>query len=229
MNLRGYAELLRLRREGASLGDIALLKFELLGGAPDDVNARLAAKGLGSFDVDMKALRALPDGTVGREFARLLDKNGLSPLVVSQAMKERFAGRPFAMRYTTTHDLFHVITGFPTTIAGEMGLLAFMIAQGFGGGHQTRLWLQTSFAALIFPLHVPGMWHNIKVGLAMGKKAKLLLEEPIEAWIGEPLDVVRDRLGLPDPVSAGIDPGHESLLAKWLVPKEAPKAAVSHV
>ena len=41
---------------------------------------------------------------------------------------------PAALRYTTTHDLFHTITGFSTNPAGEIGLFAFMIGQGFSAG-----------------------------------------------------------------------------------------------
>lgn len=220
-------ELLRASRAGAPLGDLAVMKFEMLEGPSSKMNARLHSLENACLEVDMNELRALPDGTVGREFARLLERNGLSPLTISQATKERFAEKPYALRYTTTHDLFHVLTGFPTTPAGEIGLFAFMIAQGFADGSRRRLWQSAALYILFAPLHVAGVVQNVRVGLAMGKKAKTLMEEPLEKYLSEPLDVVRSRLGLPDPASAGIAPGHESLLLKWILARTAPRPAAS--
>jgi ubiquinone biosynthesis protein Coq4 len=211
------------------LGDIAVMKFDMLWHPPQEQQDRLRALGNACLDIDMNALRALPDGTVGREYARHLDENGLKPLAVSPAMKERYADRPYALRYTTTHDLFHVLTGFPTTPAGEIGLYAFMIAQGFADGSRKRLWSTVTAHLALAPLHAPGVLHNIEVGTAMGKKAKPLLEQPLEAYLAEPLDAVRSRLDLPDPASAGIAPGRDSALFKWiltrLMPKERPDPA----
>jgi len=223
---RQTLDLVRASRAGMPLGDLAVLKFDMLSPTPPGMNERLRALGNAYLDVDMSALRALPDGTVGREYARHLDDKGLEPLVVSPAMKERFADKPYPLRYTSTHDLFHVLTGFSTTPAGEIGLLAFMIAQGFAGGSRKRLWTSATAYILFGPLHARGILHNIQVGAAMGKKAKPLLEQPLEAYLAEPLDVVRKRLELPDPMSAGVAPGQDSAfvnwLMKWLVPKAQP-------
>ncbi len=219
--------LFRALRDGMPLGDLAVIKFEMLEGPSARMNARLRSLENPCLEVDINEMRALPDGTVGREFARLLDRNGLSPLTITQVMKERFAEKPYALRYTTTHDLFHLLTGFPTTPAGEVGLFAFMIAQGFADGSRRRLWQSVALYMLFAPLHVPGIVQNVRVGLAMGKKARTLMEEPLEKYLSEPLDVVRSRLGLPDPASAGIAPGHESLISRWLLPKITPKPAAT--
>ncbi|MDC0744205.1 Coq4 family protein [Polyangium mundeleinium] len=213
-------EVLRAWREGASLGDIAVMKFDMLGGSPPDINARLRAQGRGCLEVDLDALRALPEGTVGRAYARLLDRSGLRPLTMSAAIQARFAENPYALRYTSTHDLFHLLTGFPTTPAGEIGLYAFMMAQGFGARNLLHLWGSAAVYALLMPLHAPGILHNVRVGLSMGKKAKILIEAPFEEMLADPIEEVRQRLGLPDPASAGIAPGKKSLLAEWLIPKD---------
>lgn len=224
---KAISELFRAQRAGASLGDLAVMKFVMLAGPSADHDGRLRSRGLGALDIDITALRTLPDGTVGREYARFLDRRGLSPLAVSPAMKERFAEDPYALRYTTTHDLLHLLTGFSTTPAGEMGLFAFMIAQGFAGGSRRRLWASAVSYVFFMPLHMPGILHNARLGLAMGEKAKRLIEEPLETYLTEPLDVVRRRLDLSDPATAGIAPGHDSLLARWLFPDQAPKPAAS--
>jgi ubiquinone biosynthesis protein Coq4 len=231
MTWRQTLALLRASRAGTPLGDIAVMKFDMLWTAPPGLNERLRALGNAALEIDMNALRALPDGTVGRTYARHLDDNGLKPLVISPAMKERYADKPYALRSTSTHDLFHVLTGFATTPAGETGLYAFMLAQGFAGASRKRLLASAAIYSVLAPLHTRGIVHNIRVGSAMGKKAKPLIEQPLETFLAEPLDAVRERLGLPDPVSAGIAPGRDSALFKWifnwLVPKERPNPAAA--
>ncbi len=215
--LKQIIEFQRARAAGASLGDLAALKFDMLEGPAKVQNHRLRALGLADLDVDLDALRRLPAGTVGREYARMLDARGLAPLVVGPAVRERLAERPLALRYTTTHDLFHVLTGFSTHPAGELGLFAFMIAQGFAGGSRRRLWVSAAIYAAMLPLHARDLLHNLEVGLAMGARAENLLEQPLAEYLDQPLDGVRRRLGLPDPAAAGITPGRPSWLLDRLV------------
>jgi ubiquinone biosynthesis protein Coq4 len=168
----------------------------------------------------------LPAGTLGREYARLLDDRGLQPLAVTEETREKFKDNPYPLRYTTTHDLFHALTGFPTTPAGEMGLFAFMIAQGFDVGSRVQLWATMFLYSWIVPFHVPGMIRNMRVGSAMGKKAKNLLLEPLESSLSESLDVLRARAGLPDPEQVGMAKGHSSLLFDWVQKVAAPPQRV---
>ena len=215
-------ELWQARRRGVPFGDIAVMKFAMLSTPPAGMNERLLELGNGYFDVDLEALRRLPAGTLGREFARMLDDRGLQPLEVTTETREKFKGNPYPLRYTTTHDLFHVLTGFPTTPAGEMGLLAFMIAQGFDVGSRMQSWATIFVYSWIVPLHVPGMLRNMRVGTAMGKKAKNLLLEPLESCLSEPLDVLRKRFDLPNPDDVGMAKGHSSLLFDWVQKVTAP-------
>ena len=86
-------------------------------------------------------LRALPAGTLAREYARFLDANGIEPLVISAAVKERFRENPFALRYTTTHDLHHVL---PHVLDPESRHVAYIIRQALDRGLHT---LEVSEAA----------------------------------------------------------------------------------
>lgn len=211
-------EINRARREGRPIGDIAALKFAALAGPTNTGSDRLHTLPTPCLEVDLAALRGLPEGTVGRQYARQLDSQGLAPLVISDDIKARLAGHPLALRYTTTHDLVHVLTGFSTTPAGELGVLAFMIGQGFGS-RRSLLWFSALFSALTMPLHTPGMWHNIRVGLKMAREAGPVLEAPLEELLAVPLAEARARLGLRADTIATIAPGRESLLAKWLLAK----------
>ncbi|WAS89828.1 Coq4 family protein [Nannocystis punicea] len=216
-------ELSRMQREGRSLGDIAALKFAYLAGSKHTGNERLHTLPTPCLEVEMAELRALPEGTVGRAFAHQLDRDKLEPLVISDEMKQRLADNPLALRYTTTHDLVHVLTGFPTTPAGEIGVFAFMIGQGFGSA-SAMLWLSAVIYSLLLPLHVPGVWHNVRIGLRMAREAKPMLEARLEDLLPVPLAEARARLGLRPETIAAIAPGHDSLLINWVLAKSPAKA-----
>src|ERR1700733_4738090 len=61
----------------------------------------------------LEALRAYPEGSLGREVAAYLDARGL----------------PFKVRYEN-HDAIHAILDFETNIRGEMEVQAFLWANG---------------------------------------------------------------------------------------------------
>jgi ubiquinone biosynthesis protein COQ4 len=75
-------------------------------------------------------LRALPDGALGREYARFLDAHGITPDAFAELPK---VGDPRVawtmLRLRQTHDLWHVLTGYAPDIRGELLLQAFTYAQ----------------------------------------------------------------------------------------------------
>lgn len=218
-----YREIMRAKRAGAGIGDLAVMKFALYARTEPALNERLRALDEPCLDVDLDELRRLPRGTVGRSFADFLDERGLEPLRVSPELQRRHADNLQALRYTTMHDLFHVLTGFPTTPAGELGLFAFMVGQGFSTMSSLRQ--GELIYGLLMPLHIVGARRNVKAGLALARRAAPLLEQRMAPLLGEPLAEVRRRLAIPSPEEAGIVPGHESLLLRWLVPAPRPARA----
>lgn len=78
--------------------------------------------------LDMEALLALPEGTLGREYAEFLRANDLDPSELSDLPADCDEQYIRAHLYET-HDLWHVLTGFSTDVAGELGLQAFCMAQ----------------------------------------------------------------------------------------------------
>ena len=78
--------------------------------------------------INLTELRALPEGTLGREFAEHMIANKLDPA----ALPSREANDPasyLSAHLYETHDIWHAVTGFKTDVAGEMGLQAFYCAQ----------------------------------------------------------------------------------------------------
>ena len=88
-------------------------------------------RAIDSRSIDLDALAALPDGTLGHTYATFLRSHGLTP--------EVFDGPPegiadprrsyVVQRLRQTHDLWHVVTGCETDPAGEVALQAFTYAQ----------------------------------------------------------------------------------------------------
>ncbi len=219
MKLRKGIEMFRAYRAGAPLGDVATLKFDAMASPPPGMNERLHALRGYLPEIDLDKLRQLPTGTLGREHARFLDANGIVPLVISDHIAKRFFENPWVLRYTTTHDLHHVISGFDTGLPGEAGAFAFTVGQGSAPGGMGYIWMIRLLYPLITPTQARKVWHNVRVGLELGKRAALLIAEPLESFFEEPLESVRIRLGLPrHPASAGVEVSGRSLFQEWLYP-----------
>lgn len=78
--------------------------------------------------LDLAAFRKLPDGSFGREVVRYFDDQRLDPNALPYRASDD--GRAFVRAHLyETHDLWHVVTGFQTDVAGEVGLQAFYLAQ----------------------------------------------------------------------------------------------------
>lgn len=80
--------------------------------------------------VDFDALARLPDGTLGREYVRFLDDNGITPEPFEAAPDVGDARIAYVMqRMRQTHDLWHVLTGYAPDVRGEVLLQAFTYSQ----------------------------------------------------------------------------------------------------
>ncbi|XP_077162592.1 ubiquinone biosynthesis protein COQ4 homolog, mitochondrial [Paroedura picta] len=80
--------------------------------------------------LDIAGLRALPEGTFGREYVRFLDDNRVSP---DTRMPTKFVDDEelayVAQRYREVHDLMHTLLGMPTNMLGEIAVKWFEAVQ----------------------------------------------------------------------------------------------------
>lgn len=147
-------------------------------------------------------LRQLPEGTFGRAYIDFMDGNGLDP--------EDLPTRPAAdaaefvsAHLFETHDLWHVVTGFGTDLAGEMGLQAFYLAQ-----------LPARLAPLLLAIGMANTlvyafddkdarMDAIARGWRMGKRARQLFGQDWKQMWSTPLAEVRARLGVQVAEEAG--------------------------
>lgn len=83
--------------------------------------------------IDLEKLATYPEGTMGKLFAEEMLRSGFDPNLFiresGNSLKEdNFASYVHNLRLKT-HDIHHFITGFDTSIAGEVGLSAFYFSQ----------------------------------------------------------------------------------------------------
>ena len=199
MRLASLIRAIRVHRQGGKPGDMAILKCDAFGLR----GTKATEAGLGAVrgyapPIDMDMLRALPDGTLGREYVRLLEDQGYTPLTVSEAIEpEILARNTFSYRLVITHDMIHVLTGFDTSRAGELGVLAFTAAQGY-----TRMqrYVTLPLAVLVYPLMAPRQIRSIVrclvQGWRMGKRARLVIGQRLEDRFARPIPELRAELAI---------------------------------
>lgn len=174
-------EAARLLSNPKTMGDGAVLKADAFG-------ARIAPRLSAELEpvrgylptIDLDHLRTLPEGTLGHAYAVYMAENHLVPFQVSPTYRSIAERNVFAVRYAVTHDIFHLLLGFDTTLPGEIGVLAFAVGQGYSRAQSISLVM----ALILYPLRVP--WKigqiigNVRRGLAMGRRAKCLLARRFE-------------------------------------------------
>lgn len=152
---------------------------------------------------DRERLRSLPDGTLGREYARFLDDEDLSAdgLVDASTEEEDDShflderARVLSRRLRDTHDLWHVAAGYHRDLFGEAALLAFTYAQGRNHG--------IGFIVAVALLKHwqeghPEALRLIREGYRRGRRAKSFICADWEALLELPLAEVRRRLDVED-------------------------------
>jgi ubiquinone biosynthesis protein Coq4 len=151
--------------------------------------------------VDLHALRTLPPGTLGRAFADHMLDNGLDlnslPRIPAQTDAEYVRAHLLEV-----HDIWHVLTGFSTHVAGELGLQAFNLAQlgsPFAAGILTGGMANT----LLYAFHERDVrMRSIVRGWLLGKRAQPLFGGAWAQMWERPLEEVRAGFGLD---LAGVD------------------------
>lgn len=148
---------------------------------------------------DRATLEKLPPGSLGREYLRFLDDEGVTAEGLAQASIEGTKIRATAEleylrdRMREQHDLWHVLTGYKGDLVGEAALLAFSFAQtgNPGVGFIVGIALLRGKEGQVRRL--------IAQGFRRGVRARWLPPLPWETLLALPVDDVRRRLGLDEP------------------------------
>ncbi|MBL8684001.1 MAG: hypothetical protein JNK05_32815 [Myxococcales bacterium] len=152
---------------------------------------------------DREALRAMPEGSLGRAYLRFLESEGISADGIIEASDKTEAHHAHAgesrqqtwvrERMRDTHDLWHAVTGYKGDVAGEIALLAFSFAQ-------VR---NPAIALIIAAAMSKGLTRThgrlILDGFVRGAKARYFPEQRWETMLAKPVSEVRAMLGVGDP------------------------------
>ena len=165
----------------------------------DDPNGRklyTEHRAIDSKTIDLDALAALPEGTLGHAYAHFLRSRGLTPDV--------FDGQPEGIadpraayviqRMRQTHDLWHVVTGNDTDPRGEVALQAFTFAQV----RAPSTLILSAVGTLRGSRHDRRLLRDVVRAYRMGSAAEKLVAFPWEDHWSTPLVEVRAMLGLPE-------------------------------
>lgn len=153
-------------------------------------------RALDSHTIDLEALAALPEGTLGRAYATFMKSHGLTPDVFDGSPEDVRDERAayVIQRMRQTHDLWHVVTNCETDPAGEVALQAFTYAQ-VRAPSSGLLALLGTLKSLRYTRAVgPDALELYRMGAA----AKPLPVFPWEDHWATPLTEVRRLLGLPE-------------------------------
>ena len=196
-SIRRYAKALKDYFTKGEAGDAAFSEIKFYGIGLNPAVKNQLKSFVGYYPtIDIEELAQLPEGTLGYEYARHMKQYDILPLKISPDLKEEAGRSPFALRYTITHDIFHILLGFDTSYAGEMGVFGFTVGQNYS----TMLKIVEPLILLLLcalkPHQIKKIWTCDRLGKTLGKQAKCLLTYRFEDNWARPIDDVRAELGL---------------------------------
>lgn len=134
-------------------------------------------------------------GTFGHAYYNFMTSQNLTPEAIPRRDAHSDAEYFIASGYET-HDIWHVVTGFDTSVAGELGLQAFYTAQTPFGLSEIIL-LGGFLNALIFkPRDFLNRLREFRRGRLLGKKAKNMIGVNWDLYWDKPLTQVRSEFGI---------------------------------
>jgi ubiquinone biosynthesis protein COQ4 len=155
---------------------------------------------------DPAYIAAFKPGTVGAAYRDFLNRTGYSAMGLAEVATSdnipHEAEHPYAWfgrRERDIHDIWHVLTGYQADEPlGEACLVAFSYAQTKGLG-----WAVIALGASLKAWRITGNWafaRAVLEGYRNGKQASWLSGQDYETLMHEPIDQVRRRLNIPEPI-----------------------------
>jgi ubiquinone biosynthesis protein COQ4 len=183
---------------------INALVYEALRNAPPDreaevarENPELAALFREGYDPALEPARlaALPDGTLGREYARFIRANQIDPLgnLLALSRPKNLLEYQFWRSYKL-HDVLHVVLGCDATALGEVPIVAYSLGQARSTGVRAPA-MALAVLLLHMALRKPAQVQPA-VGLAAewmrrGEQTRGYASHRLEDWMDRPVAEVR--------------------------------------
>jgi len=156
---------------------------------------------------DLQSLQALPEGSLGREYARFMEEDELSVIDFAEASLASMSEFDYgdrrawilAHRLRDMHDLIHVVSGYGRDLLGEMAVLSFSSATRRRGDNY-RLSFILRLAQWKFARSGrPDASSVLRAAAQRGARAAFLPAVEWERLLSLPLPLVRERLGISPP------------------------------
>ena len=159
--------------------------------------------------LEVERLEACAPGTLGHGYLRFIVDNDLLANLARdyRAFNEELttSGKldrlPEDMSYTIVrgfqiHDFVHVLTGFDSSLMGELAAAAFHFAQLRFPYHAMRMAVTTAHMAFIRPNIIVESMDAIVAGWTLGRSSRNLHFERWEDELDTPIDELRERMGI---------------------------------
>lgn len=145
-----------------------------------------------------------PDGTLGRALYEHMTKNNLQPFPPVHTTEDALY---FRRRFFQTHDIHHVLTGYPATLYGELAILGFYLGEFAGKFHQnkqemmrypTLLVAANLLHGVLFqPDYLPGILSAFVDGWKWGHSIRSFWSVHWEEMWDRPVEDIRREFALP--------------------------------
>lgn len=163
---------------------------------PDILNL-IETRYLAPKPYDLNELVKLPENSLGRVYAEHMIKHNLE-VVFYPKMDSKVDDdiNYMRMRSRQTHDIHHVLLGFPAEDHGEVAISAFYLSQN--KIPLSGLIIGSAFFRVILkePQRIEQLMDCIIKGWTMGKKATHVLGVKWEEYFDQPIDEVRKIMGI---------------------------------
>jgi ubiquinone biosynthesis protein COQ4 len=145
--------------------------------------------------VDIDVLLTLPTDSLGHTYATYIKNSNFDPNFYRKVEVNDDISYMF-LRMRQTHDIWHIVAGFGTDIAGELGLKSFELAQT----HRTMCLILLAGGLLSTlsksPTDLDNVLDCVARGYRSGVKAKPFLAQKWEEQWSKPLVDWREELGI---------------------------------
>jgi ubiquinone biosynthesis protein COQ4 len=161
---------------------------------------------------DPESMRALPKGSLGHTYVRVLDGYGYDiNFFPEQAFFNNLESDAdyINFRVLQTHDLHHIVTGFSLDNFGEFGVVSLSVSQynfpAFAFLNLSSMLMTWMNHSIPVDANTPvaekamspqGLFEVIRQGLAMGEAAQPLFAVPWESLLAQDIQQVRADLGI---------------------------------
>jgi ubiquinone biosynthesis protein COQ4 len=146
-------------------------------------------------DWDLEELRQKPEGTLAHNYARHMLDNKLNPDFYDK-VEINTDSSYVVMKMRQTHDLWHTLTGFDTSVPGELGLQAFMMAQIHSPLSPLLIGGQLVVNSIKNPVLTHEIMDQVVRGWLMGKQSKPIFGLDWESHWSTPLPELRQAYNI---------------------------------